>query len=133
MARPNIEAAFRDILFVEGFSIPVKVAKIIKDVIKTFNLRRNEILYNKKPIILASDIGSNNSKVTEPIEQEDEVNSVNIKDVRLAIKLACLMRNQEFSNFYTQVMNGVNTPVPLPPGKLKHDTRDTIVFHDEMD
>jgi len=101
MARPNIEAAFRDILFVEGFSIPVKVAKIIKDVIKTFNLRRNEILYNKKPIILASDIGSNNSKVTEPIEQEDEVNSVNIKDVRLAIKLACLMRNQEFSNFYT--------------------------------
>jgi hypothetical protein len=30
-------------------------------------------------------------------------------------------------------MRAVNKEEPLPEGKLKRDTRDTIVFHDEMD
>ena len=45
-------------------------------------------------------MGSRAGDINYGADADDESNAINIKDIRLAIKLACLMRNQEYPNFY---------------------------------
>jgi hypothetical protein len=51
-------------------------------------------LYGKKPLpAVASEVASGRGGEPEIEIEEDEINALNTRDVFLAVKLACLMRN----------------------------------------
>jgi hypothetical protein len=86
--KPDLEAAMNNLLFVEGFSIHKKVSKIIMEVIAKFKETQQEKLYGKKP--------------GEAPFDEGHMEQIDINDIRLAMKLACILRNQEYTAFYAQ-------------------------------
>lgn len=84
------------------------------DVIAKFKETQQERLYGKKK--------------GEADFDEGHMEQIDINDLRLAMKLACILRNQEYTAFYAQQMS-----ILKKQDEEIVERRDTVVFKDKND
>jgi hypothetical protein len=86
--KPDINVAIRQYLFVENFYAPDEDDRIISDFFKNFERIMKEQLY-----------GGQTFSQTDILHED-----VNVLNIRTAIKYATLLRNQEWSAFFSSQM-----------------------------
>jgi hypothetical protein len=87
-------AMFKNLLFIEGFSIHDRLAQVITDVIREFLDIKQVRLYHMEPAKMKVKSSASSASMRMPPEKiVEETMALSQKDVRLVLKLACILRN----------------------------------------
>ena len=98
--KPDLDFAFKGYLFIENFSDPIENSSMLNKIFSNFVKIKNDELYTPQTILDAVQ------------------DHFGYDHVRLGLKLACLLRNQEFEAFYES--------------RLEYELKETL-FTSQMD
>jgi len=81
LCKPDLEAVFSTALFIDNYNMASDVSRLIMEFLTEFEKIKNDKLYGKTDI------------------ERSSVEALNVRDVRLCMKLAGLLRNQEYKSY----------------------------------
>jgi hypothetical protein len=97
---------FKNLLFIEGFSIHHRLSQVITDVIQEFiDLKQQRLYHLDAPKTKPKSRASETSVRIPPEKVVDETVALSQRDVRLVLKLACIIRNQDYREFYQKQLD----------------------------
>ena len=112
-AKPNYSSALKSLLYAENFVESNTVATVMNDFILKFTELKNVNLY-----------GSDDNAQAKAAELLD------IKHIRLAIKLACLIRNQEYGSYFEKQLQEKEL---ARLEEYNKDMRDVVVLYQDSE